>query len=132
MERKGRGGFLLALTIAALLVARGSVDWLAAYRLEDGFFAAALVMMAPGAFLASLPGRIRRRKEPRARTSWRACAVCFVGGVVMMLGAGLAGGADGRMLTGLCQGSVSAWVFAGVSAISALMVGRIMERRRAA
>ena len=49
MERKGRGGFLLALTIAALLVARGSVDWLAAYRLEDGFFSAALVMMAPGA-----------------------------------------------------------------------------------
>ena len=68
-------------------------------------------MTVVGAFLAALPERIRRRKEPRLRSTWQGCLVCFGTGVIMVLAAGLAR-MNGQLLLGLLQGSASAYVFA--------------------
>ena len=92
---------------------------------------AAWVMTALGAFLAALPGRIRRRKEPRLRSTWRGCLVCFAACLVMVLAAGLAR-MNGIRAVGLMQGVVSAWAFAGVAWLSAAAMARIKERRRRA
>lgn len=129
--RIGRG-FLLAVAAAACIAAMGRIDWLAAYGLTSGFFLSAAAMMIPGAFLASLPGRIRRRKEPMRRSGWKGCAACLAGGAALVIGAGIAGGGDGLMLTGLCQGSVSAYVFGGVSAVAGLAAVRLAGRRKQA
>ena len=126
--RIGRG-FLLAASAAACITMQGRVDWLCAYGLSSDFFVAVAVMMIPGAFLASLPGRIRRRREPREKSSVRGCLSCFLGGIGLMLGAGLAGGGDGLMLTGLGQGSVSAFVFLGASWLAGLIAARLAGRR---
>lgn len=123
----GRGS-LVALAAVAIIALRGGVDWLAGYGLRSPFMTAALVMTLPGAFLASLPGRIRHRGEKRVPTTWRGCAACFLGGVGLMLGAGMAQGGDGRMLTGLCQGSVSAYAFWLVSGISAWVAAYLAQR----
>ena len=86
-------------------------------------------MTIVGAFLAALPERIRRRKEPRLRSTWQGCLVCFGAGFVMVLAAGLAR-MNGQLLLGLLQGSASAYVFAAVAWIAALVAARIKERRR--
>lgn len=86
-------------------------------------------MTVVGAFLAALPERIRRRKEPRLRSTWQGCLVCFGAGGIMVLAAGLAR-MNGQLLLGLLQGSASAYVFAAVAWIAALVAARIKERRR--
>lgn len=123
----GRGS-LAALAAVVGIILQGELNWLAGYGLHSSFMTAALVMMLPGAFLASLPGRIRHRGEKRNPVTWQGCLTCFVGGVVMMLGAGMAQGGDGRMLTGLCQGSVSAYAFGLVSGISAWAMAYLTQR----
>ena len=111
---------LLAVILVALMVMAGEADPRAVF-----------VMMAVGAFLAALPERIRRRKEPRLKSSWQGCVVCFLAGVALVLAAGLAQ-MNGRLALGLMQGSVSAWVFAGVAWLAALVAARVKERRRRA
>lgn len=122
-------GFLLAIAIAACMILKGRIDWLEGWTLRSPFFTAALVMMLPGAFLTSLPGRIRHRKEPRVPVRWHSCILCFFGGLVLMLSAGLAGGGDGMMLAGVCQGSISGWAFAALSMLSALITARLTAGR---
>lgn len=119
MER-AKGWFWLAAILVALMVMAGDAHPLAVW-----------VMTAAGAFLAALPGRIRRRKEPRLRSSWQGCVVCFCAGLVMVLAAGL-GRMNGRLLASLMQGSVSAYVFAALAWIAALITARLKERRRRA
>lgn len=141
MSRPFRRGLWLALAAAVCMVLAGRIDWMAAYGQVErlyaaaepaDFFLAAAVMLAPGAFLASLPERIRRRKEKQPRSNVGGCAVSFFGGVALMIGAGIAGGGDGLMLTGLLQGSVSAYVFLGVSWLAGLAAARLFGRRKAA
>lgn len=122
-------GFLLALAIAVCMILKGRIDWLEGWTLRSPFFTAALLMMLPGAFLASLPGRIRRRKASRAPIRWHSCILCFFGGLLLMLSAGLAGGGDGMMLAGICQGSISGWAFAALSTLSALITARLAAGR---
>ncbi|MBQ7844724.1 MAG: hypothetical protein IJ392_01085 [Clostridia bacterium] len=86
-------------------------------------------MTVVGAFLAALPERIRRRKEPRLRSTWQGCLVCFGAGLVMVLAAGLAR-MNGQLLLGLMQGSASVYVFAAVAWLAGLVAARIKERRR--
>lgn len=133
MNKPFRRGAWLAVAAAVCLVVAGRIDLLAAYRQADmaGLFTALAVMLPVGALLASLPERIRRRKEPRRRSGWKGCVTCFLGGLGLMLGAGIAGGGDGLMLTGLLQGSVSAYVFLAVSWLAGLLAARLMGRRRA-
>lgn len=115
-----RGWGLLALVMATLMVVAGQAEPAAVWG-----------MTAVGAFLAALPGRIRRRKEPRLSSSWRGCVVCFAAGFVMVLAAGL-GRMNGQLLAGLAQGSVSAWAFGAIAWLAALIASRIKERRRRA
>ena len=111
---------LLAIALVALMVMAGEADPLAVFA-----------MTAAGAFLAALPERIRRRKEPHLRSSWRGCLVCFFSAAAMVLAAGLAR-MNGRLAVGLMQGSVSAFAFAGVAWLAAAAAARIKERRRRA
>ena len=140
MDHGFRRGLWLAVAAAVCIALSGRIDLMAAYSQVQGlytetaparFAVAMAVMMIPGAFLASLPGRFRRRGEKR-RSTGRGCLACFLGGVGLMLGAGLAGGGDGLMLTGLLQGSVSAYAFLAVGWASGLIAARLMGRGRAA
>lgn len=115
-----KGWFLLAVVVVALMVMADEAHPLAVWG-----------MTAAGAFLAALPGRIRRRKEPRLRSTWRGCLVCFGTGLVMVLAAGL-GRMNGRLLTGLMQGNISAYAFGAVAWLAGLMAARLAERRRRA
>ena len=140
MDHGFRRGLWLAVAAAVCIALSGRIDLMAAYSQVQGlyteispqpFFVAMVVMMIPGAFLASLPGRFRRRGEKR-RSTGRGCVACFLGGAGVALGAGLAGGGDGMMLTGLLQGSVSAYAFLAVSWACGLIAARLMGRGRAA
>ena len=140
MDHGFRRGLWLAVAAAVCIALSGRIDLMAAYAQVQGLYAetaparfavAMAVMMIPGAFLASLPGRFRRRGGKR-RATLRGCAACFLGGLGLMLGAGLAGGGDGMMLTGLLQGSVSAYAFLAVSWICGLIAARLAGRGRAA
>ena len=123
--------WLLAVALASAMTAAGRLDLLAAYTLAGSRFQGAVLVMLPvGAFLAALPGRLRRRGQPRPRYTWRGCAVCFAGGMAAMLAAGLAQMEDGLTLTGLAQGSVSAWAFAAVMWLAALCAARLKARWR--
>ena len=117
---KPRGRLLLAMTMVALMVMAG-----------DASSPAAWGMTAVGAFLAALPGRIRRRKEPRLRSTWQGCLLCFAAGFVMVLAAGL-GHMNGRLMTGLMEGSVSAYAFGTLAWLAAVAAARLKERRRRA
>jgi hypothetical protein len=114
-----RGWLLLAAVIVALMVISDGVSPLAVWS-----------MMAAGAFLAALPGRIRRRKEERLRSGWKGCLGGFAAGMVMVLAAGL-GRMNGQLPSGLMQGSVSAWAFGAAAWLAALLTARLAERRRA-
>lgn len=129
MSGKIGRGTLAALAIVIWIALTGSIDDLAGWSLRSPFATAALVMMILGAFLSSLPGRILRRNTLPQRTTWRRCPLCLLGGVVLMLGLGLAGCGDGQMLAGLSQGSVSAYAFALISGASCFISAHITERR---
>lgn len=140
MDHGFRRGLWLAVAAAVCIALSGRIDLMTAYAQVQGLYAetaparfavAMAVMMIPGAFLASLPGRFRRRDGKR-RATLRGCAACFLGGLGLMLGAGLAGGGDGMMLTGLLQGSVSAYAFLAVSWICGLIAARLAGRGHAA
>lgn len=139
--RRRGGMLLLALAAPAALIFAGEINLLSVYgqavraaRQETDFpaFQTALaVMLIPGAFLAAVPERIRRRKEPRLRSTWQGCLGCLIGGMTLMLAAGLAHGGDGLHVTGLLQGSVSAYAFAAAALLAGLIAARLHERRNA-
>ena len=70
MDHGFRRGLWLAVAAAVCIALSGRIDLMAAYSQVQGlytetaparFAVAMAVMMIPGAFLASLPGRFRRR-----------------------------------------------------------------------
>lgn len=87
------------------------------------------LMTAIGAFLAALPGRIRRRKEPRQRATWQGCAACFVAGLVMVPAAGL-GHVQQDLAAGIMQGVVSAWAFGACAWAAAWAAARFGKGRQ--
>lgn len=135
------GAWLLSLSVAAAMALSGQVNWLAVYGQAGAvtgreaaaapFQTAMAVMLIPGAFLAALPGRLRRRGQPHRRSTCRGCLRCFVGGVILMLSAGLAGMGDGLLMAGLAQGNLSAYAFAACAWIVGLAVLRLTGGRRA-
>lgn len=144
MARRGYsawGAWLLALSVAAAMIMAGRIDLTAVYRQSswltggestaEAFQTALAVMIIPGAFLAALPERIRRRGEERRRSTWQGCVTCLIAGAVMVLAAGMAGGGDGLLLTGLVQGSVSAYAFAACAWLAGFAVARLRKGRRA-
>ena len=97
----------------------------------EASYPAAWGMTAVGAFLAALPGRLRRRKEPRLHSTWQGCVTCFAAGFALVLAAGL-GRMNGRLMTGLMEGSVSAYAFGALAWLTAVITARLKERRRRA
>lgn len=87
------------------------------------------LMTAVGAFLAALPGRIRRRKEPHQHATWQGCAACFAAGLVMVLAAGL-GHVQQDLTAGIIQGAVSAWVFGACAWAAAWAAARFGKGRQ--
>ena len=116
-------GFWLAAVLAAIRVLLGGQDWLAAYQLNRrslALYAAAAV----GAFLAALPGLIRRRRERPLRTTWQRYLLAFLCGAAMLLSVGMAGGS---ILPALMEGSVGAYAFVGTAWAAGFTVLRIIR-----
>lgn len=122
-----RGALLAALTLCAAMTAAGEI---CLFKLSSPFQAALAVMIPLGALLASLPGKIRQRSA--GRSTRRGCVKCFAAGLMMVLIFGLSGYEDGRLLTGLAQGAVSAWAFALTALGAGLAAHALAERRRRA
>lgn len=132
-EHPFRRAFWLALVMVVLMVAVGTPSL---YEVFDGRnltreMLAFVVMMAVGAFLAAIPSRIRRGSAAHLTSTWPNCVLNFVCGVALLLGARLADGGDMRMLAGAMQGSVGALVFMVCAWVTALVAGRLAERRKA-
>ena len=120
--------FWLAVVLTAARVLLGGVDWLAAYRLDRQALVPAGAA-AMGAFLAALPGRLRRRRLRPIRTSWQRCLRAFLCGAAMALALGMAG--SGRILPALMEGSTGAYAFVGAAWLTGFVTTRIGVRRGA-
>lgn len=112
-----KGLWLAAAVILAMLFV-GHADVLPAYALVsrltgrtaalNNFVVAMAVMMIPGAFLAALPARMKKKEEEREKPTGRSLLMAFVGGILLVLGFGVAGGG---MAAGLLFGGVGTWIF---------------------
>ena len=88
-------------------------------------------MLPVGAFLAALPGRIRRwrRKEKRPSLHWQDCVKGAVGGFLMLLGAGMAGGGMAfHGFGGAAASALSGWAALAVIALCAWGVAALTAR----
>ena len=103
-----------------------------------GYSTVLLVATAIGAFLsAKLSGTFRWEAVPRvwreergAGTSARMVAA-FLGGVVMLYGARLAGGCtSGHGISGTLQLAASSWVFFAAMFASGIVTARLLFRKR--
>lgn len=122
-------GFWLALSMAAVLFLLGPVDPLSPFLLERKplvFFTA----MTAGAFLAALPGRLRKGGRPDQRTTWQRCLRAFLCGAAMALSLGMAG--DSAVIPALMTGSVGAYGFCAAALAAGFITVRIAEGRRRA
>ena len=124
-------GLWLAAAVVLAMVLVGHADVLPAYaqasRLMgqsvpvDRFVVAMAVMIIPGAFLASLPSRLQNKDEKGGKPTGRSLLMAFVGGVLLVLGLGVAGGG---MVAGLLMSDIGAWIFA----LAAWAVGFLLIR----
>jgi len=98
---------------------------LMAYRLNRRMLALCGAT-ALGAFLAALPGRLRRLRERPEKPRWTRCVTALVCGAAMSVGLGLAG--SGRILLSLAEGSTGAMAFVltawGTGVLTLLIAGR--------
>lgn len=112
-----RGLWLAAAVVLAMLFV-GHADVLPAYGqaarltgqavLADRFVIAMAVMIIPGAFLAALPSRLKKKEDQGEKPSGRSLLMAFLGGILLVLGLGVAGGG---MAAGLLFSGVGAWIF---------------------
>ncbi len=126
-------GAALAAVFALIMVLTGTPVLSPAYRLWDASRPALAFggMAVIGAFLASIPGRIRRKKEARPKLSVSRCVVAFASGIGLMLGLALAGSGDIRLICGVMQGGLGALAFAACAWLTGLITARLMGRWRA-
>lgn len=124
-------GLWLAAAVVLAMLFIGHADVLSVYaqaaRLTgqdvplDRFAVAMAVMIIVGAFLASLPGRLRAKEQKDGKASGSAMLMAFAGGILLVLGLGIAGGG---MVAGWLFGGIGAWVFLLV----AWLVGALLMR----
>ncbi len=119
-------GFYLASAIVATRVLMGPVDVLAPLQLSRRMLAFAAAMAA-GAFLSSVPGRLRKR-WPHQPLRWQRCLLCFVCGGALALSLRMAGG--GWWFTALTEGSAGAWGFGAAALAAGFITSRLSGRRR--
>ena len=120
-------GFWLAAAIAAGLVLMGFSQTLGVFLLDRRMIAYSGALLV-GAFLASLPSRLRRRKRQGA-FCWQRCLRGFLCGAGMALALGLAG--SSFILPALLTGSAGAAGFCAAALLAGLLTRRIAERRPA-
>lgn len=111
-----------------VMLVTGKADPLAVLNRDmapDSFVLLWAAMILPGAFLAALPGRLHHR-EGSARPTLSACLTALAGGLLLVLGLGMAGS---NVLAGLFQGSVSAYAFLLSAWLSAFLLLRLTRRR---
>lgn len=124
-----RGLWLAAAVVLPMLFV-GHADVLPAYgqaaRLagqtvpSDRFVIAMAVMIIPGAFLAALPFRMKK-EEKRGETTGRSLLMAFLGGILLVLGFGVAGG-------GMAAGLLFSGVDAGIFLLAACVTGFLLIR----
>ena len=127
----GRGLWLAAAVVLAMLFV-GHADVLPAYGqianltgqtvTVDRFVIAMAVMIIPGAFLAALPSRLRNKGEKGDKPTGRSLLMAFIGGALLVLGLGVAGGG---MAAGMLFGGVGAWVFLLVACATGFFLTRL-------
>lgn len=132
-----RGLWLAAAVMLAMLLI-GHADVLSAYqqvsRLTgqpvqmNRFVVAMAIMIVPGAFLASLPARLRDAGRKGDKPAGRSLLKAFLGGVLLMLGFGAAGGG---MAAGLLFSGVGAWVFLLAAWVTGFILIRLWGGERA-
>lgn len=120
-------GFWLAAAMAAVLYLLGGADALAPFRLERKALVFALAIAA-GAFIASLPGLLKRNRPPRERTTWQRCLRAFLSGAAMIIALSMAG--SGSVIPALMTGSAGAYAFCGMALAAGFITVRILERNR--
>ena len=112
----GRGLWLAAAVVLAMLFvgnadvlpAYGQIGWLTGRTAQVNRFVVAMaVMIIPGAFLAALPARLKSGEKSEKPTG-RSLLMAFLGGILLVLGFGVAGGG---MASGLLFSGIGAWVF---------------------
>lgn len=119
-------GFWLAAALATVLLLTGGPDGLAAYRFERRSLA--LVFSATvGAFLAALPGRLRKGRVLPVKPALSRCIRALICGAAMTLGLHMAG--SSRILPALLEGSTGAYAFAATAWLTGLLTVRIAGRR---
>ena len=132
-------GFWLAAAVVLAMVFLGHVDvspfYAQAARLTgqsvpgDPFVIAMALMIVLGAFLASLPGRLTAREQKDGdKPTWQALLMSFLGGMLLILGLGVAGGG---MVAGLLFSGVGAWVFLLVACVTGYLLIRFLGGERA-
>ena len=134
-EHPLRRGFFLALAVILVMLVSGKADALLAFeqvsRLlgrdipPNSFALLWTAMIIPGAFLASLPSRLRHR-EKQGSSGLKGCILSLAGGFLLTMGMSIAGG---NLLSGLFQGSASAWGFLAVVWAIAFLTLRLGRRR---
>ena len=126
-------GFWLAVAVVLAMLLVGHADVLPAYaqvsRLTgqavstDRFVIAMAVMIIPGAFLAALPSRLKSKEDKGGKPTGRSLLMSFVGGILLVLGLGVAGGG---MTAGLLFSGIGAWIFL----LAACVTGFFLIRMR--
>lgn len=124
-------GFGLAAAVVVAMLMTGQADYLPAYgqislltgqtRGVNGFALAMAAMTVIGALLAALPSRLRHAEQDKEPFTARTGLMAALGGLLTVLGIGLAGGG---MVAGLLQGSVSAWAFLAAAWATAGLLSR--------
>ena len=132
-----RGLWLAAAVVLAMLFV-GHADVLPAYaqasRLTgqpvqlNRFAVAMAIMIIPGAFLASLPARLRDRERKDGKPAGRSLLMAFLGGILLVLGFGIAGGG---MAAGLLFSGVGAWIFLLAACVTGFFLTRLWGGERA-
>ncbi len=121
-------GLLLALALVAALAFTPRLTALAPYLLRRQALVAAAMMLA-GAFVASVPERLRHRGQNKAAPlSWKRALASLGGGVLLGVAMALTGG--GRLLFSLLEGSVGAYAGVLIFWLCAGVTVRLMGRGR--
>ena len=125
-------GLALAAAVALAMLFVGHADVLPAYGqiaqwtgqnvTPDRFVIAMAVMIIPGAFLAALPSRLKRQEEKGGKPTGRSLLMAFIGGALLVLGLGIAGGG---MAAGLVFGGVGAWIFLLAAYVTSFLLIRL-------
>lgn len=124
-----RSGLLLAALLVLMMLFWGDFRLTDALRPDDPSMRLFLVGVPVGAFLASLPRRLRRKDWRMVAFAPKRCLLAFGCGTAMLLGAKIAGMDDLRAASGTMQGSLSALAFAVTAALTALLTAWLAGRR---